>query len=67
MRNNGNIFDLQKLLGHLRIENTLIYAHHSIEHLAKSAQIIQFGRLVKDKETPQLTVNDTINNPFKEA
>lgn len=57
MRNNGNIFDLQKLLGHLRIENTLIYAHHSIEHLEKSAQIIQFGKVDKSKETEPETIN----------
>lgn len=44
MQNKGNLFDLQKLLGHLRIDNTLIYAHHSIDHLQNSAQIIQFGR-----------------------
>ena len=44
MQNKGTLFDLQKLLGHQRIENTLIYAHHSVDHLQNSAQIIQFGR-----------------------
>lgn len=43
MHNGGSLFDLQKFLGHQRIENTMVYAHNSIEHLSKSATIVQFG------------------------
>ena len=58
IQNKGSLFDLQKLLGHLRIENTLIYAHHSIEHLEKSAQIIQFGNF--ELQTKEIADNQTM-------
>lgn len=41
--NNGNIFDLQKILGHSKIEMTMRYSHYSPDHLQKAMQIISFG------------------------
>ena len=62
MQNKGSLFDLQKLLGHQRIENTLIYAHHSIEHLQNSAQIVQFGRgEVKTREVKTTPEPNAVN------
>jgi hypothetical protein len=41
--NNGNIFDLQKILGHTNMEMTQRYAHLSQEHLRKSMSVMNFG------------------------
>jgi integrase len=40
---NGNIFDLQKILGHTKIDMTMRYSHYSPEHLQKAMKIISFG------------------------
>jgi len=42
MMNGGNIFDLQKLLGHKDIASTMVYAHLSPEHLSESIKLINF-------------------------
>lgn len=36
----GNIFDLQKILGHSKIDMTMRYSHYSPDHLQKAMQII---------------------------
>jgi site-specific recombinase XerD len=36
MMNGGNVFDLQKLLGHTKIDMTMRYAHFSPNHLQSS-------------------------------
>ena len=41
--NGGSLYDLQKLLGHARVEETQRYAHLSPEHLAKAVNIVSFG------------------------
>jgi site-specific recombinase XerD len=41
--NGGSLYDLQKLLGHSRFEETQRYAHLSPEHLAKAVNIVCFG------------------------
>ncbi len=41
--NGGNLYDLQKLLGHARFEETQRYAHLTPEHLAKTINIVAFG------------------------
>ena len=43
MMNGGNLYDLQKVLGHTKIDMTQIYAHLSPEHLAGVTQIVAFG------------------------
>lgn len=42
MMNGGNLYDLQKILGHSKFEMTQIYAHLSPDHLADTTQIISF-------------------------
>jgi integrase len=41
--NGGSLYDLQKLLGHARFEETQRYAHLSPGHLAKAINIVSFG------------------------
>jgi integrase len=41
--NGGSLYDLQKLLGHARFEETQRYAHLTPEHLKKSINIVSFG------------------------
>ena len=36
----GNVFDLQKLLGHTKIEMTMVYAHLSPNHLQGSLRFM---------------------------
>jgi len=43
MMNGGNLYDLQKILGHTQFEMTQIYAHLSPDHLANKTQILSFG------------------------
>lgn len=42
MMNGGNIYDLQKILGHTTLEMTQRYAHMSPAHLAEAVQIVSF-------------------------
>lgn len=41
--NGGSLYDLQKLLGHARFEETQRYAHLTPEHLSKAINIVSFG------------------------
>jgi len=41
--NGGNIYDLQKILGHTTLEMTQRYAHLAPEHLVKAANVVSFG------------------------
>jgi site-specific recombinase XerD len=41
--NGGNLFDLQKILGHTQINMTMRYAHFSPDHLQNSIKYIDFG------------------------
>jgi site-specific recombinase XerD len=43
MMKGGNIFDLQKILGHSDTKTTQIYAHLSPEHLSKTTEHLKFG------------------------
>jgi integrase len=43
MMNGGNIYDLQKILGHTSLEMTQRYAHLAPEHLVKAANVVSFG------------------------
>ncbi len=44
MMNGGNIYDLQKILGHSKTDMTQIYAHLSPDHLQRASNIISFGK-----------------------
>lgn len=43
MMNGGNFLELQKLLGHAKMDTTLIYSHLSPDHLRKAAEIVNFN------------------------
>ncbi|OFZ15285.1 MAG: hypothetical protein A2X86_08155 [Bdellovibrionales bacterium GWA2_49_15] len=43
MMNGGNIYDLQKILGHTQIEMTMRYAHLSPDHLAEAINVVSLG------------------------
>jgi site-specific recombinase XerD len=51
MMHGGNLYDLQKILGHSDSKMTQIYAHLSPEHLSKTTDIISFGGYTTDKDT----------------
>lgn len=42
MMNGGNIYDVQKILGHSSLEMTQRYAHMSPDHLAEAIKIVSF-------------------------
>ena len=50
MMKGGNIYDLQKILGHSTIKMTERYAHLSPTHLENAIQIVNFGGEAKEKE-----------------
>jgi integrase len=60
MMNGGNVFDLQKLLGHTKIDMTMRYAHFSPDHLQGS---LRFMNMVED-EGKLSVANDFI--PFSD-
>jgi integrase len=54
MMKGGSIFDLQKILGHTRIEQTTKYAHLSPDHLKRAAETVVFG--VQNLDSPHLAL-----------
>lgn len=51
--NRGSLYDLQKLLGHARFEETQRYAHLTPEHLKKAINIVSFGGSPEPTPTAQ--------------
>ena len=51
MMKGGNIYDLQKILGHTTINMTQKYAHLSPSYLAGTTEILNFGN-VPENESP---------------
>jgi integrase len=49
MMNGGNIFELQQILGHSKIEMTMKYAHLSPEHMVKAASKVGFSSISRGK------------------
>lgn len=43
MMNGGNIYDLQKILGHTKVDMTMKYAHLSPHHLRKVVETVRFS------------------------
>lgn len=43
MMNGGNIYDLQKILGHSDLKMTMRYAHLSPEHLKNAIGVVSFS------------------------
>ena len=56
MMNGGNIYELQKILGHSSISMTQIYAHLSPKHLLGAAKVVNFGEVneVSDSNRPYI-------------
>ena len=52
MMNGGNIFDLQKILGHTKSDMTMRYAHLSPDYLVGASNTVQFG-VEKKPEFPE--------------
>jgi hypothetical protein len=44
MMNGGNIYDLQKVLGHTRLDLTQRYAHLAPEHLVQASKVMNVNR-----------------------
>jgi integrase len=56
MMGGGNLYDLQKILGHTKIEMTMRYAHLSADHLATAINVISFSGTT-DNNISKLEVN----------
>jgi integrase len=61
--NSGNVYDLQQILGHSDTKMTMRYAHLAPEHIAHTAEIVNFSYENKNNNSAQI-----INfNPAKKA
>lgn len=54
MMKGGNIYDLQKILGHYALEMTQRYAHLSPDHLADAISIVGFSGLSEEEKAAEL-------------
>jgi integrase len=43
MMNGGNVYDLQKILGHTKVEMTMKYAHLSMNHLSEAMNTVRYS------------------------
>ena len=50
MMNGGNIYDLQKMLGHSSLEMTQRYAHLAPEHLVAASNVVNFGSSMVERK-----------------
>ena len=62
MMNGGNLYDLQKILGHTQIEMTMRYAHLSPDHLASAINIVSFGNFHDVGAQGEIKVLKTFQN-----
>lgn len=61
MMNGGNIYDLQKILGHTKIEMTMKYAHLSPTHLLGVANTVRFSHEGNKGRSPYLALEEKVN------
>lgn len=65
----GEIHDLQKILGHSKIEQTMRYAHVSADHLKQAARLVEFSlrrRVMADGQNPA-TENEKARTSFESS
>lgn len=63
MMKGGNIYDLQKILGHRSLASTMIYAHLSPQHLAEASNIVNYSFETANKESgPQIAPESNVIN-----
>jgi len=48
MMNDGDVFTLQKILGHTDIKMTMRYAHYSSEHLQNAMSGFELGTISRE-------------------
>lgn len=66
MMSGGSLYDLQKILGHTKIEMTMRYAHLSADHLASAINIVSFSGITDynitqmDSDRPVLGLNGNV-------
>jgi hypothetical protein len=53
----GSIYDLQRILGHTKIEMTQRYAHLNDSHLKKAASVVQFGTSVETENSYSVAID----------
>lgn len=58
MMNGGNVFDLQKILGHTKVEMTMVYAHLSPQHLRKAVDTVRFSAEGNMSNSPFVALRD---------
>lgn len=61
MMNGGNLFELQKILGHTKIDMTMRYAHFSPSHLQNSLQFMSMTKTNEEDRTvlePQVHIEE---------
>jgi site-specific recombinase XerC len=58
MMSGGNLYDLQRILGHTQYAMTQIYAHLSPDYLSGTTQILSFGKMSieEEKSRPELVI-----------
>lgn len=54
--NGGNIYDLQKILGHTKVEMTMVYAHLSPQHLSGIVGTVRFSADGDRSDSPFLAL-----------
>jgi len=54
MMNGGNVYDLQKILGHTKVEMTMKYAHLSMNHLANAVNTVRYSADGNNSRSPFL-------------
>ena len=60
MMSGGNIYDLQKILGHTQVEMTMKYAHLSPDHLVNAINIVSFNGESEEEKVLEFERRKTI-------